>query len=212
MACSKTDWPQVLQKVIDKYAETKHPLDYNNLYELLVMVVLSGQDSDDKINKLAPDFFHKYPTMHALSKASQEEIAEEISKVRYHNNKSKYLVEISENIKHDENIPLTMATLTELNGIGRKSANVIMREANAEPEGILVDLHVIRVANRLGIAKGKDGNKVEKQLMEIMPKKMWHEVGMSISFLGREICRPTNPEHELCPAKNYCEYCNTYEC
>ncbi len=206
MKALKTDWPKVLQKVIAKYADQKHPLEYNNLYELLVMVVLSGQDSDAKINKLAPDFFRKYPTMAALSKATEEELAVDLSKVRYANNKSKYLVEISEKIKHDENIPTTMEELVELNGIGRKSANVIMREAGVEAEGILVDLHVIRVTNRLGVASGKDGNKVEKQLMEILPKKMWHEVGMSISFLGREICRPTDPKHDLCPVKNSCEY------
>lgn len=206
-----TDWPKVLQKVIDKYADQKHPLEYHNLYELLVMVILSGQDSDAKINKLSPDFFQKYPTMAALSKATEEELAQELSKVRYANNKSRYLVEISEKIKHDDKIPTSMSELVTLNGIGRKSANVIMREADVVAEGILVDLHVIRVCNRLGIAKGKDGNSIEKQLMEILPKEMWHEVGMSISFLGREICRPTDPEHELCPAKNSCEFYKTEE-
>ena len=88
-----------------------------------------------------------------------------------------------------------MEKLTALKGIGRKSANVIIRETNSPAEGIIADLHVIRVAPRIGLCnESKDGNKVEKQLMQILPKNIWNEIGMAISFLGREICRPTNPK------------------
>jgi endonuclease-3 len=94
-----------------------------------------------------------------------------------------------------------------LPGIGRKSANVIKREAGAAPEGIIVDLHVVRVAPRLGIATGTDPKKIEKQMMEVLPAKRW-DAGMAMSFLGREICRPTNPQCEVCVMKRVCTYYN----
>ena len=109
-------------------------------------------------------------------------------------------------IKQDKNIPLTMDGLTALPGIGRKSANVIMRELGAKAEGIIVDLHVVRVAPRLGIATGTDPKKIEKQMMEVLDQEDWGEAGMAISFLGRETCRPKNPKHAECVMKNVCAY------
>lgn len=201
------DWAKALQPLIDKYKSAKHPLDYQNLYQALVMVVLSAQDSDAHINKIAPAFFKKFPDMKALSKANTAQLTEYLSEVRFHGNKIAWLQEIAETVKDDKNIPLTMKELTALKGIGRKSANVILREGGAPPEGIMVDLHVVRVAPRLGIATGKDANKIEKQLMEKLPKKMWKDIGMAISFLGRETCRPTNPKHSECIVSNVCDYC-----
>ena len=99
-----------------------------------------------------------------------------------------------------------MDGLTALKGLGRKSANVIMRETQQTAEGIITDLHVIRVAPRIGIVQeSKDGNKVEKQLMEVIPKKIWSEIGMAISFHGREICRP-KPKCEECVLNDICYY------
>lgn len=202
-----TDWPKALRPLIAKYKGEQHPLDYKNIYQLLVMVVLSAQDSDAHINKIAPAFFKKYPDMKALAKANTAGLMEYLEEVRFHGNKIAWLQEIAETVKEDKNIPKTMKELTALKGVGRKSANVIMREAGAEPEGIMVDLHVLRVAPRLGIAKGKDAAKIEKQMMEVLPKDMWGETGMAISFLGREICRPTNPKHSECIMNKVCEYC-----
>jgi len=201
------DWTAAMQPLIDKYKGKKHPLDYENIYQLLVMVVLSAQDSDANINKLAPEFFAKYPDMAALAKANTAELTEALTKVRFHANKIVWLQDIASEIKENKNIPTTMKELTALKGVGRKSANVIKREAGAKAEGIMVDLHVVRVAPRIGIAQGKDATKIEKQLMEALPKDMWGEIGMAISHLGREICRPSNPKHELCPVSNVCEYC-----
>jgi len=203
----QTDWPKALRSLIEKYKNHQHPLDYKNIYQLLVMVVLSAQDSDAHINKIAPEFFKKYPDMKALAKASTQELTEALSEVRFHVNKISWLQDIASDVKEDKNIPTTMKELTALKGVGRKSANVIMREAGVEAEGILVDLHVLRVAPRLGIAKGKNADKIEKELMEALPKGMWGEIGMAISFLGRETCRPTNPKHSECIVADVCEYC-----
>ena len=116
-------------------------------------------------------------------------------------------MDIAKNIKLDKNIPFTHEGLTALKGIGSKSANVILREAGKPPEGIIVDLHVVRVAPRLGIAKGADPKKIEQQLVETLPKKDW-DAGMAMSFLGREICRP-KPLCEECLMNKVCAYYKT---
>lgn len=206
-----TDWATVLQPLIDKYKNKKHPLDYQNLYQLMVMVVLSAQDSDANINKIAPPLFEAFPTLKSLSESSVEELIPYITKVRNFNTKVNWLIEIAQQLKTDKNIPTKMEELVALKGIGRKSANVIMREAEVPAEGIVCDLHVIRVAPRIGIVpESKDGNKIEKQLMQVLPKEMWGEIGMAISFLGRETCRPTNPKHSECVVSEHCEYCKLH--
>lgn len=208
---STTDWPEVLKPLIKKYKDKKHPLEYNNLYQLMVMVILSAQDSDANINKIAPPLFKAFPNLKALAESSVEELIPHITKVRNFNTKANWLIEIAQQLKTDKNIPTTMDELTALKGIGRKSANVIMREAEVPAEGIICDLHVIRVAPRIGLVpESKDGNKVEKQLMQILPKEMWGEVGMALSFLGRETCRPTNPKHDECVVSEHCEYCKAH--
>lgn len=203
---TKINWQKELQPLIKKYKGKKHPLEYSNNYELIVMVVLSAQDSDRHINKLAPDFFKVFPDMKALSKSNAESLYLLISKVRNFRNKTKWLQELANTIKEDKNIPTTLETLTALPGIGRKSANVIMREAGMKAEGIIVDLHVVRVAPRLGLATGTDPKKLEKQMMEVLAPKDWGEAGMAISFLGRETCRPSNPKCPECVMKKVCAY------
>ena len=199
------NWSEAVKPLLKKYKNTKHPLDYGNVYQLLVMVVLSAQDSDKHINQIAPKFFVAFPNMEALSQATPAAIQVLISDVRNFGNKSKWLSELSRKVKKDKNIPSTLDDLTELPGIGRKSANVIKRESGAAAEGIIVDLHVVRVAPRLGIATGADPKKIEKQMMEVLPQEQW-DAGMAMSFLGREICRPTNPKCEICPMNTVCEY------
>jgi endonuclease-3 len=206
---NSTDWAEKLEPILTKYKGRKHPLDHHNLFQLLVMVVLSAQDSDAHINKIAPALFEAYPNMESLAVSNFDALIPHISDVRNFGNKAKWLLEIAQIVKKDENIPLTMDDLVALKGIGRKSANVIMREAKVPAEGIIADLHVIRVAPRIGlIAETKDGIKAEKQLMQVLPREIWGEIGMAISFLGREICRP-KPKCEECPINEICNYYKT---
>ena len=206
-----TDWSEAFKPLIAQYKNKKHPLDYQNIYQLMVMVVLSAQDSDAHINKLAPDLFQKYPNLKAFSKAEKEDLEPLIGKVRNFDKKADWLIEIAKELKEDKNIPTNMKDLVALKGIGRKSANVIMREAEAKAEGIMVDIHVLRVVPRLGISQAKVGDKIEKDLMTIIPQPLWSELGMAISFLGRETCRPTNPKHNECVMNKVCEYCNNHK-
>jgi endonuclease-3 len=201
-----SNWENDLKPILKKYKGKKHPLEYQNTYQLLVMVVLSAQDSDANINTISPALFAKFPTLKSLAKTDSETFMPYVSKVRNHATKTGWLLEIAKTVQNDKDIPLTMNGLTALKGLGRKSANVILRETHQPAEGIITDLHVIRVAPRIGIVKeSKDGNKVEKQLMEALPKNIWSEIGMAISFLGREICRP-KPKCEECLLTHCCSY------
>ncbi|QEC69346.1 endonuclease III [Panacibacter ginsenosidivorans] len=199
------DWPNAVKPLIKKYKDHKHPLDAKNLYQMLVMVVLSAQTTDTVINLIAPELFKAMPTMEALAKCEPEDLHKYISKVRSFGNKSKWLVAIAKQLKKDSAIPTTMGGLVALPGIGRKSANVIKNYAKAEIEGIVVDLHTIRVSNRLGIVDTEDPKKIEQEMMELLPQKQW-DAGMCMSFLGREVCRPTNPDHAKCVMNKVCAY------
>jgi endonuclease-3 len=203
------DWPVAIKPLLKKYKNKKHPLDAANPYQWIVMVVLSAQATDSLINQLAPDFFKAYPDMKALAKADPKSLFPLLSKVRNFAHKAQWLVSIAKEIKTDSNIPLEINSLVELPGIGRKSANVIRRGAKATPQGIIVDLHTIRVATRLGIVNTTDAEKIEKQLMELLPEKEW-DAGMAMSFLGREICQP-EPKCPVCLMKPVCAYYNGWK-
>ena len=205
----ETNWEQALQPLFQQYGKRRHPLDYQNRYQLVVMVILSAQDSDKHINELAPNIFAAYPTINSLSHANEADLQQHIGSVRNWGNKAKWLIKLAQSVGEDENIPRTLEGLTKLPGLGRKSANVIIRESGDTAEGVIVDLHVLRVAPRLGIADEKDATKpekIEKQIMAVIPQEFWNEVGMSISFLGRELCRPTNPKCTECLVNNVCQF------
>ena len=201
------NWKENLGPLINKYKGRKHPLNYNNKYQLLIMVILSAQDSDENINNITIPFFEKYPDLESISNSNIENITPYFKKVKNYQTKTTWIFEIAKLLKTDNNIPTSLTKLIDLKGIGRKSANVILRETNQKTEGIIVDLHVIRVAPRIGLTPNyEDGNKIEKLLMQQLPFEIWNEIGMAFSFLGREICRPTNPKCDDCPINIHCNY------
>ncbi|MBK9730026.1 MAG: endonuclease III [Chitinophagaceae bacterium] len=199
-----TDWKKAIKPLIRKYKNKKHPLDYRNDYQLLVMVVLSARSSDAYINQIAPALFGAYPDFKSIA-AKPEGLYPLIKGVPGGRKKAEWIIGIAKEIKSGK-APVSMNELIHFSGIGRKSANVIMREAGAKAEGIIVDLHVMRVAPRLGIATGTDPEKIEQQLMKAIDPKDWGEAGMAISFLGREICRPA----PMCPECIMRPVCNFY--
>lgn len=205
----EVNWSQYLEPILKQYGKRKHPLDYHNSYQLITMVILSAQDSDKHINELAGEFFNAFPSITELSKATPGDLHPYLSSVRNFGNKSVWLIKLAQQVGKDENIPETLDELVRLPGIGRKSANVIIRESDGKAEGVIVDLHVLRVAPRLGIvaqeAKPRP-EKVEKQIMAAVPQELWNETGMAISFLGREICRPKYPKCNICKMNPVCKY------
>ncbi len=203
---AKIDWIKELRPLLKKYNGRKHPLNYNSIYEMLVMTILAARDSDRRINEKAPALFKCIPDMKSLSRAKEEDILLLVKGIVNYRNKTKWLLEIGRLIKDDKNIPFTLEEMTKLPGIGRKSANVIMHAAHTKPEGVIVDLHVVRVTPRLGMVTASNPEKIESQLMEIIPQKDWGNVGMGLSFLGREICRPQKPKCEECMMNKVCGF------
>ena len=201
---TRINWAEAIRPLLNKYRNKKHPLDYQNVYQLLVMVVLSAQSTDDAVNKIAPRLFATFPDLATLAQSSPEGLWPYFTGIRNFAHKAKWLTDIARQLGSDNNIPLTMDGLVKLPGIGRKSASVILRGAGQEPEGIIVDIHVIRVAPRLGITKEEDPKKIEEGMMKILPRDEW-DAGMAMSFLGREICRP-KPLCEECLMNVVCAY------
>ncbi|MCE9600533.1 MAG: endonuclease III [Spirochaetia bacterium] len=205
---ANVDWSAAIAPLIKKYSKLKHPLSFQNPYQLLVQVTLSAQSSDNLINSISPVLFEKYPDFATLRKAKPQDLFPYIKSVRNFAKKAKWLCDTANKLAPLDKIPLTMKELTELSGIGRKSASVILRELGGKAEGIIVDLHVMRVAPRLGIANGETPDQIEKELMAILPEKQWNHTGMCISFLGRLVCRPTDPLCDKCVMQPHCRYAN----
>lgn len=199
----KTDWKKSIQPLLRKYKNKEHPLRYANNYQLLVMVVLSARSSDAYINQLSVPLFAEYPDFKSII-TKPDGLYPLIKGVPGGRKKAEWLIHTA-GLLSNSKIPGSMQELTRLPGIGRKSANVIMRETGAVAEGIAVDLHVLRVAPRLGIAKGADPGKLEEQLMHAIDKKNWGAAGMALSFLGRETCRPV-PTCPDCLMKTSCNF------
>jgi endonuclease III len=198
------NWNHSLQPLFKKYGSRRHPLDYKNTYQLVVMVVLSAQTTDVMVNAKAPALFQKFPSMIHLAATLPEELYPWIKSIRGFRKKADWLIRIAQAIGEDKNIPLSLEQLIALPGIGRKSANVIIREAGGTPQGIFLDLHVLRVVPRLGITTKDKPEKMEKILMDMIPRNSWHAAGMSFSYLGRELCRPTNPQCSDCLLQKVC--------
>jgi endonuclease-3 len=174
------------------------------------MVVLSSRTSDKNVNAIAPALFARYPSMLSLAAAEPEELYPYVKTIPGCVKKAAWLVGIARAVQRDDAIPMTMEGLTALPGLGRKSANVIIGESGGQTEGVIVDLHVLRVAPRIGIARGTDPAKIEQALMKSVPRSSWHALGMSLTHLGRELCRPTDPDCPSCPMKKACSYARSH--
>jgi endonuclease-3 len=206
MIKKKINWAEALKPLIERYRGKKHPLNHHNNYELVVMVILSSQATDERVNQLSGPLFAAYPTLTEMAEANSLDLLKYVSAVRGSIKKSHWILDFARKLGRDDKIPKTMKELTAHKGIGRKSANVIIRESGGTAEGIIVDIHVLRVAPRIGVVKGDDAVKIEKQLMDAIPKNYWNDIGMAFSFLGREMCRPTDPNCPECPVNEVCSF------
>lgn len=186
---------EVYQRLKKIYPYPRTALEFRNAYELLVATILSAQCTDKLVNTVTPSLFAKYPTPEDLAKAPVEEIDEIIKKVTFHGNKAKNINAAAQIIveKHNGNVPETMEELDALPGVARKTANVVLGDAFKKSEGIVVDTHVIRAVGRLGLSSEKDPEKIEQDLMKIVPKEWWIEFPHLLILYGREYA-PARPK------------------
>src|ERR1043166_9521551 len=203
---STTDTRAILKKLEKQHPGADTELHYSNPYELLVATILSAQCTDERVNQVTPALFKRYPDAATLHKATTAELEPQIQSTGFFRAKSKSLLGMAKAVteKHHGTIPPSMDALTELPGVGRKTANVVLGHALGVP-GLPVDRHVLRVSNRIGIAEGDDPVQVEKQLCAAMPKARWTRTSDPLILHGRRICRP-KPLCDTCAVRDECLY------
>ena len=194
--------------------EAQHPgadteLHYTTPFELLVATILSAQSTDVRVNLVTPALFRRYPDARALAKATRAELEPQIHSTGFFRAKAKSLIGMAQALVADHGgaVPADMDALVELPGVGRKTANVVLGHALGIP-GLPVDRHVLRVANRIGIAESDDPIVVERQLCAAMPKARWTRTSDTLILHGRRICRP-KPLCDRCAVRDDCEYYRT---
>ena len=202
--------PAVTRRIIRTLGK-QHPnadteLHYRNAFELLAATILSAQSTDERVNMVTPALFDRYPDARALADAKTAELEKMILSTGFFRQKSKSLIGMAQQLvaEHGGKVPADMEKLTALPGVGRKTANVVLGHALGVP-GLPVDRHVLRVSNRIGIAKGDDPVTVEEQLCAALPKKIW-TLASDVQILhGRRICRP-KPLCPDCSIRKDCDY------
>ncbi len=197
---------RAFEKLTAHYPDAHCELDHRNAFELLVSTVLSAQTTDVNVNKAAPKIFAKYPDARAMAKAEPEELEPLTSTLGFFRQKAKSIVMLARSIveQHGGSVPNTMAELVKLRGVGRKTANVVLGVAFDSPEGVVVDTHVQRLAQRLGWTRHDEPLEIEQDLMKLLPRADWDRVSHVLIWHGRRCCTAIKPNCKECPANQEC--------
>ena len=198
---SSTSWRRA-------HPEARCALAYRSAFELAVATILSAQCTDERVNKVTPALFGRYPDAGALARAPLADVEEIIRSTGFYRAKARSITGFAKGLveRHGGEVPRTMAALVPLPGIGRKTANVVLGHAFDVAEGIAVDTHVLRVTNRLGLALGEDPLEVEKQLMALVPRERWTRTTDLLIFHGRKVCDARRPACGVCPLFAECAW------
>lgn len=185
-------------------------LDHETPWQLLIATILSAQCTDNRVNIVTKDLFQKYTSLQDFADARQEELEKDIHSTGFYRNKAKNIIACAKQLveQYQGEVPNDIEVLTNLAGVGRKTANVIRGNIYHEPS-IVVDTHVKRISKRLGFTKEEDPVKVEFDLMALLPKEQWIAYNIQIITLGRSICTARNPKCSECFLKNECRYANS---
>ncbi len=203
--------PARLQKIFAAldglFPQAECALTHDNPFQLLVATILSAQCTDERVNKVTPGLFAKYPTPQDLAVVRQEALETEIRSTGFFRNKSKSIIGASKKIVSDfgGKVPANMEELLTLPGVARKTANVVLGTAFGISSGVVVDTHVFRIAHRLKLSKEKTPEKVEQDLMQIVPKDRWISFAHQIIWFGRKVCAARNPLCTDCPVEPVCD-------
>jgi len=181
-------------------------LTHTDERELLIAVCLSAQTTDKKVNEVTPELFRRYGSWEKMAAADVDDVIKIIRPVNFHKGKADRLIKAAKFILETFNgkVPDTIEDLIKIPGVARKSANVILNEVFDKAEGVVVDTHVIRLSNRLGLTVLKDPKKIEKELMDILPKKYWRNFSANLVLHGRYICKAKKPACDKCFLSDIC--------
>ena len=200
---------EVCRRLDEKYGPVECFLDHTNPFRLVISVLLSAQTTDARVNRVTPELFRRFPTPEAMAAASPEEVAEIIRSLGFYKTKARHCVEAAQAIVADfgGEVPHTMAELTSLPGVGRKTANIVLNVGFGIVEGIAVDTHVNRIAHRLGLSPKtheREPLKTEQDLLAILPRELWGPVNHQWIRHGRDTCTARAPKCDGCVLEDIC--------
>ena len=197
---------EVLKRLKKPYGDRTIALKFSNPFELLVATILSAQANDQTVNRVTERLFQKYRTPEDYLRVPLEELENDIRAINFYRNKAKAIRNCCQSLveKFGGQVPDTMEALTQLSGVGRKTANVVLSFAFCKNEGVVVDTHVARVAQRLGWTQEKQADRIEQDLMNLIPQKQWADASNWLIWHGRERCTARNPDCEHCEVRDLC--------
>ncbi len=203
---AKAPVEETIARLKSAYPDARTALDWKNPLELLVATILSAQTTDVRVNAVTPNLFARYPAAADYAEADPTELEEDIRPTGFFRNKAKSLRGMARALVEDHGgeVPRTMDDLVALPGVGRKTANVVLGNAFSIDEGVVVDTHVRRLSNRLGFTTQKDPEKIEKDLMEKVPKGDWTVFSHLLILHGRNVCKARKPACEDCGVNDLC--------
>jgi endonuclease-3 len=198
--------PEIVRRLREVHPDARCALDHTNPLELLVATILSAQCTDERVNQVTPALFEKYPTAAAFASADRAELEEAIRPTGFFRQKARYIQEACEIIAHeyDGEVPANMESLLELPGVARKTANVVLGVAFEIADGIVVDTHVKRLAQRLALTGETNPNKIERDLMALVPSEEWIDFAHLLIFHGRRVCQARKPDCPNCVLSDLC--------
>ena len=197
----------------ETYPDLTISLDWETPLELLVATILSAQCTDERVNRVTPDLFARYPDARAYAEADREELEELIRSTGFYRNKARHIQGAARRIveEHDGRVPDTMEALLELPGVARKTANVVLSNAFDRHVGVVVDTHVKRVANRLGLTDETRPTAVERDLMEVLPPERWRPFAWRLIRHGRATCTARKPACAECGLEHLCPSAHAFD-
>ena len=198
--------PEIVRLLRELHPDAKCALDFDNPLQLLVATILSAQCTDERVNKVTPVLFARYPTAQDLAEADREELEQIIHSTGFYRNKAKNVQEACRRIvsEYGGEVPSNMADLLSLAGVARKTANVVLGNCYGIADGIVVDTHVKRLSERLGLTAQTDPEKIERDLMAMSPQSDWIDLSHLLIFHGRRVCDARKPRCAGCPISYLC--------
>ena len=206
MKGAKERVPGIVAILRREFPDSRTALEFRNPIQILVATILAAQCTDQRVNMITPALFRKYPTAEAFARADRAELEEVIRSTGFFRNKTKSLIGAAKRIveAYGGKVPDTMKDLVTLPGVARKTANIVLAAGYGKAEGIAVDTHVRRLAGRLGLSRETDPVKIERDLLEIVPREAWLDFNFILVDHGRKTCRARKPDCPGCSIKQLC--------
>lgn len=197
---------KVVKHLADDYPDVTCALENESAFELLIATILSAQCTDERVNTVTPELFRRWPTPEKMATAPIEQLEKVIHSTGFYRNKAKNIKACSRELadKYDGEVPRDIDAMVTLPGVGRKTANVVLGTCYGMATGVVVDTHVTRISNRLGLTKHTDATKIERDLMELVPQDQWVDFAHRMIHHGRRICMARKPKCDECSMRGFC--------